>query len=152
MRYTKQEEKLIQKMYHDYYSVEEIAEEINRTPITLLHKIKRMNLPARDKNLIRLIYVNGRGILKYGKSAPEVRAAIEAERKEKIKFRATKAQLAEELAIKQLKSDLKHKIDRKSAARAAFKAGAKLASIGDVLGMTKQGVSWMIKNSPKGKS
>lgn len=142
--FTEQETAKLLQMYDDLYAFSEIAAELGKSEGAIQQKVFRLKLPPRDYNLIRMIGVHGRGLLRYGKSVEAIRKA----QAEEIKVRRENKKRVQQAAINRLKNDLMHRVDRNTAIINAFKAGATQSQIGAVTGMTKQNVSLII-NPPK---
>lgn len=142
--FTEQETAKLKQMYDDFYALSEIAKELGKSEGSIQQKVFRLKLPPRDCNLIRMIGVHGRGLLRYGNSVEAIRKA----QAEEVKTRRENKKRVQQAAINRLKNDLLHRVDRNVALTDAYKAGATLSQIGSVVGMTKQNVS-LIVNPPK---
>jgi len=134
----------IKEGYLSYKPLAQIAKDVRRDPARVQQKIFRMKLPKRDIHTIRLVNIHGVEIIKkYGHNHLDILRGLKAERKHNLQQQKSEKDRANQKALAQLKKDLTH-MERYEAVKKAVIAGARLTDIGRVLGISKQGVSWII--------
>lgn len=142
--YTDHDLETLKRMFAEFYSLSEIAVELDRTPEALNQQVRRMGL-KRNHHTVRMAYYHGRAILKFGSTPAAIKAAVakkhELDKIKKIKERSQH----QKNAIEGLKFDLANGTDRNHAIKNAYASGATLNQIGRVVHLSKQGVGLVIK-------
>lgn len=145
--YTKDEVRELKRLFKQFMPMKNIAKVLHRSEGSVIQKCRALGL-KRDHHVVLMIAAHGYGVLKYGKTAKDIKKSRERLHKKEVNDRAKSHAKVKSNGLKILKKLLELKTDRNMAIRAAFNAGATLLQIGEVVGMTKQGVSLIVKQGP----
>ncbi len=141
--FTKSEMKKFKRMFDGYYSVKDIAAALGRSEVAIIQKYRQLGW-SRQFRTVRLIHFHGREILKFGTDPDAIKAAM-AKKRENDKLKQIKERSArQKKAIDELQTNLNKGALRNHAIRLAYSSGATLNQIGAVVGLSKQGVGWIV--------
>lgn len=145
--YSENEVRELTRLFKQFMPVRNIAKILNRSESSVIQKYQSLGL-HRDFHVTKMVQKHGLGILKHGRTSKTIKKALVRIHKKEITDRAKSRAMIRRNGLKILKQILEDKVDRNLAIRAAFNAGATLKGIGEVVGMTKQGVSLIVKQGP----
>lgn len=146
--YTEAELRQLKKLFKQYHLLTEIAYQLGRSEGSVAQQVFKLGL-KRDNRIVRLVGMRGSGVLRYGDTPEKIRAGI-ARHKAKVRKQSIQNErILRRAAIHELKKMLKDGIDRNHAIKSAYFAGALQEDIGKVVGLSKQGVSLIVKPPKK---
>lgn len=146
--YTKDEVRELKRLFKQFMPMKNIAKVLHRSEGSVIQKCRALGLKRDHHVVLMLSRSHNRDLLKYGKTSKDIKKYLERLHKKEINDRAKSHAKVKSNGLKILKKLLELKTDRNMAIRAAFNAGATLLQIGEVVGMTKQGVSLIVKQGP----
>lgn len=142
-KFTEEDMKTFKRLFDEHMSLKDIGVALNRSEGSLVQKLRSLDW-KRSNHTVRLVGLHGIEILAHGLQPCQIKKALKQKRIEEIAARKKACSKRQQEAIKNLHKDLKAGVDRNKAIKKAYDTGALLAQIGEVVGMTKQGVGLVV--------
>lgn len=141
--YTDEQLQTLRRMFAEYATYDVIGAAIGRTKESINQKVIKLGL-KRNKHVSLLVRYHGPDVLKYGDTSDAIYEGLAKARKQQKIAAGLERKAKQELAIETMKANLANGMKRNTAIKTAFKQGALQIQIAEVVGLTKQGVSYVI--------